>query len=160
MSDDKVSDRKFSLKPLGVKDVSVNNSNEVSVLPVRSVPVEAGTKVDPFSVFKGGKVTNDQNVHDLNIADDNLGMKTEIHDPLVMSVFEMLGDRALEKGYVRTSAVYKNIVRAVKTNMVSFNRAGRREMTDILTAERIAEQAEPRLDGASEKLLGAKGGRR
>lgn len=142
-----------------------NNPNVLPVLPSvpsaqptqineKVAPVKTDMKESLFSKFGQGKVTVDQNVHELGIADDNIGMKSDINDPMVMSVWELVGERAASKGYPKTADVYKKIARFMKVNMVSHRRMGRKEMTDILTARRLDEMQSGVPEPMGDKLLG------
>lgn len=134
---------------------NVASSSSSNIVPVQqSMSMSDGLG----AIFGKGKVTTDQNVHELGVADENLGMKTEIRDVAGVSIWELVGQRALDKGYPKTAAVYEKFTRFFKVNSVSRGREGRKEMTRILTARRQDELESPELQGR-EKLLGSRGNR-
>ena len=128
---------------VSVDNVSVKvEDNKGVAVPVSSVASSSGAgsgKLDVrelFSKFGQKSVTTEQNTKAYMESDEHLSMKTEVHDPVGMSLWDMIGADAERKGYSMLAASYRKYGKAFRENMVSFNRGGRREFKEIAIADR------------------------
>jgi len=89
------------------------------------------------------------------INDKNIELKTEISNPLVMSILDSLGEYLEQKGLKQSSSLLKTFLFWFRVNMISFNRKSRTEyikaISSLYTAEATEKEKEEKL---LNKLLG------
>jgi len=89
------------------------------------------------------------------INDSNIELKTEIPNPIVMSILDTLGDYLEAKQLKNTSAFLKTFLFWFRTNMISFQRKSRTEyikaLNSLYTAQENEKEKEQKL---LNKLLG------
>lgn len=121
------------------------------------VKVAAGSLADLLGSGGGEDVTSQQITNNMSVSDENLALKTEVHDPMMLAAWDAVACHAEALCYVRTAAFMRNISKFYRENMVSFKRQGRKEVKEMV----IADLQRSREDGENEwdKLTKRGGGR-
>ena len=65
---------------------------------------------------------------------DNIELKTEIYNPLAMTLIEMFGKTFKQKGYLKTDLFIESLIFIYRLNMVSNKRKSRIEVEHILSS--------------------------
>lgn len=113
-----------------------------------SLPVS--TIFDELSA--GGELTAVQVLNSLMVSDKSLALKTQINDPVVVSVLDVLVAYAKKKGYTITATILENLLKSYRENMVSFKRQGRKEIIQGVVAD--LERAKSRDEDLANRLVG------
>jgi len=89
------------------------------------------------------------------INDRNIELKTEISNPLIMSILDSLGDYLEQKGLKQSSNLLKSFLFWFRVNMISFNRKSRTEYIKAINSLYSSEITEKeREEKLLNKLLG------
>jgi len=84
------------------------------------------------------------------INDKNIELKTEISNPLVMSILDSLGEYLEQKGLKQSSSLLKTFLFWFRVNMISFKRKSRNEYIKAINSLYSSEITEKEKE---EKLL-------
>lgn len=97
-------------------------------------------------------VTGEQLLHNQNVSDENLALKTEVRDPVILTVLDAFAYSARKKGYLKTSALLDAVLKCLRENMVSYNRQGRQEFKDSWVA--LMETNMRKKEGLADQIFG------
>jgi len=100
----------------------------------------------------GSDLTAEMILGKLMTSDLDLPLKSDVDDPVVLSVLDVLVDYAEGKSYTNTAKVLRCLLKSYRENRVSFKRRGRREIVDGVVADlqRVKQEGE----GVGERLVG------
>lgn len=103
---------------------------------------DVGGSVDGFGGFLKGGISNKEKLIEstITVNPDTLPMVTEIKNPQVMAVADMLVEHGDSIGYKKTAGVGRAFLLALRINMVSHNRKRAKEFFDAWVSIMVQDQ--------------------
>lgn len=116
-------------------------------------PTEQKPAINLEKLFEGGEeVTGEQLLDKQNISDENIALKTEVKDVMVIVAMEMLRHGAKEKKYLRVEKLLGVGLKAYCDYMVSHDRKGRKEFENTWVA--LMETNMRKKEGLADQIFG------